>query len=409
MRKLKTQIFILVFSILTVITTSVFGVYNFQIYSQREKSVEKSINQTMRVGVGGMDIMIKMPDEKPERIDDFGNIRFMDSTVYTIILNSDNSVNSVINHSNNGVSDEEITQLADKLLSDNSEDEKIGNLILNRYSYKYVEGSYITVVDNASTNEFLRETLLSSLLLFAAIELLFVIVSRMLANKISKPVEDSFEKQKQFIADASHELKTPLAVIMASADALESNPAEHKWLENIKSESERMNRLIADLLDLAKSESAGENEQFAVANLSKLVEKSVLTFEGVMFEKGVLLNDEIEDGIELNMNEFRIQQLMSILLDNAVKHSESGRTIEVVLKREKDIILTVTNEGEGIPGGEEEKIFERFYRADESRSRTENRYGLGLAIAKNICQNHNAEISAESKNGKTVFKVVFKT
>ena len=246
-----------------------------------------------------------------------------------------------------------------------------------------------------------------SLLLFLLMELLFVLVSKMLARKISQPVEESFEKQKQFIADASHELKTPLAVIMASADALEANPYERKWLDNIKSESERMNKLIADLLDLAKSETVADKTQFATASLSKLVEKSVLTFEGVMFEKGVMLTDDIQDGIELNMNEFKIQQLLSILLDNAVKHSEAGKTVSVMLKKEKNIVLTVTNEGEEIPKGEEEKIFERFYRADDSRNRAENRYGLGLAIAKNICQSHNAQISAKSENGKTTFTVIF--
>ena len=213
---------------------------------------------------------------------------------------------------------------------------------------------------------------------------------------------------RQFVADASHELKTPLAVIMASADALESSPTDTKWLNNIKSESDRMNKLIADLLELAKSEEVNDQTEFTVGNLSKTVEMSVLTFEGVLFEKGVLLEDSIEENIELNMNSYKIQQLMSILLDNAVKHSNSGGVVSVSLKKDKDITLTVTNQGEGIPQGEEEKIFERFYRADESRNRNENRYGLGLAIAKNICLSHSAEISAKSENGSTTFKVVFK-
>ena len=225
---------------------------------------------------------------------------------------------------------------------------------------------------------------------------------------IAKPVAESFDKQKQFIADASHELKTPLAVIMASSDALEANPNETKWLGNIKSEADRMNKLISDLLELAKSEEIDDTSQFEIANLSKLVEKSCLTFEGVMFEKGAELKYDIDENIEHSVNPYKIKQLMAILLDNAVKHSESGGEITVSLKNEKDIILTVSNLGEGIPKGEEEKIFERFYRADESRNRNENRYGLGLAIAKNIAENHNAGISAKSENGKTTFKVIFK-
>ena len=148
-----------------------------------------------------------------------------------------------------------------------------------------------------------------TLLIFVLLEVLFVLISKNIANRIARPVEKIFNQQKQFIADASHELKTPLAVIMASADALESNPTEKKWLENIKSESDRMNKLIADLLELAKSDFVNDKSQFSVGNLSKTVEKSILTFEGVMFENGVLLSDEIEENIELNMSETKIQQL----------------------------------------------------------------------------------------------------
>ena len=406
MKKLKIQIFLLVFMMLTVVTSSTLFAYNFQTYSQEKKSVERSLNKTM---MGSFE-SFEFPQNNrgfPGNSDDFDSIRFMDSTVYTVILNSDNAPSLIINHSDSSITNDEIKEVVNKLIAQNKS-YCIGNLYTNKYSYKYVEQDYITVVDNSSTNELLYNTLMITLLIFVLLEVLFVLISKNIANRIARPVEKSFNQQKQFIADASHELKTPLAVIMASADALESNPTEKKWLENIKSESDRMNKLIADLLELAKSDFVNDKSQFSVGNLSKTVEKSILTFEGVMFENGVLLSDEIEENIELNMSEAKIQQLISILLDNAVKHSETGGTVEVKLKKDKDIVLTVTNQGEGIPEGEEEKIFERFYRADESRNRNENRYGLGLAIAKNICKSHNAKISAKSGDGKTTFTVVFK-
>ncbi len=406
MKKLKIQIFLLVFMMLTVVTSSTLFAYNFQTYSQEKKSVERSLNKTM---MGSFE-SFEFPQNNrgfPGNSDDFDNIRFMDSTVYTVILNSDNTPSLIINHSDSSITNDEIKEVVNKLIAQNKS-YCIGNLYTNKYSYKYVEQDYITVVDNSSTNELLYNTLMITLLIFVLLEVLFVLISKNIANRIARPVEKSFNQQKQFIADASHELKTPLAVIMASADALESNSTEKKWLENIKSESDRMNKLIADLLELAKSDFVNDKSQFSVGNLSKTVEKSILTFEGVMFENGVLLSDEIEENIELNMSEAKIQQLISILLDNAVKHSETGGTVEVKLKKDKDIVLTVTNQGEGIPEGEEEKIFERFYRADESRNRNENRYGLGLAIAKNICKSHNAKISAKSGDGKTTFTVVFK-
>ena len=422
MKKLKKKVFLVIFLILTLFTTGILVVYNAQQYTQQYQAVERILSQTAKIGFGKNENKpnetIAPPDdseqpnfENGEQRDfdrgEFDNIRFIDSTVYTILLNSDNSIGSVINHSDNNMSEGEIELLAVDMIAA-GESQNIGNLYFDTYSYSFESGRSLVIVDNSSTNSFLRTTLIITLLIYLALEIIIFFISRLLTLWIAKPVAESFDKQKQFIADASHELKTPLAVIIASADALETNPAEGKWLANIKSESDRMSKLIADLLELAKSESVDDKAQFSVGNLSKVVEMSTLTFEGIMFEKGVMLEDNIEEGIELSMNQYQIKQLMSILIDNAIKHSEKGGEIKVSLQRDKDIVLTVTNKGEGIPKGEEEKIFERFYRADESRNRNENRYGLGLAIAKNICASHSADISAKSENGYTTFTVIFK-
>lgn len=403
MSKLKKQIFAVIFLILTLFTTAGFIGFNFATYNQSYNSTKRILDETEKmrfkspVGINGE------RRRMPEEMDD---IMFMDSTVYTVILDSDDNAIAVINHSNKTISDEDIEDIAVTMISQSFQQE-IGNLYFADYSYSYSKGSSIVIVDNASTKQMLRSMLMYSLFLYAILEAIIILTARILTLRITKPVAESFDKQKQFIADASHELKTPLSVIIASADALESNPTEIKWLENIKSESDRMNKLVADLLELAKSEEVNDVTLFANGNLSKIVEKSTLTFEGVMFEKGLILKDDIEDGIEFKMNDFKIKQLVSILLDNAIKHSEKGSEIYVSLKKEKNIVLTVTNKGEGIPKGEEEKIFERFYRADESRNRNENRYGLGLAIAKNIVTNHGGTISAKSENGYTTFKVEF--
>ncbi len=404
MKKLKRQVFAVIFLILTLFTTAVFVTYNAVTYRQQYNSVQRSLNDTVKMEFTPFSDSSSFRRDFPKG----DNLRFMDKTVYTVIWDDEGNVSEIINHSDNGLSDSEIEQIAVTMISQSFQKE-IGNLYFTDYAYAvHNNGSVAVIVDNTETKAILRATLLFSLVLFVLLEALIFLIARMLTRRITKPVGESFEQQKRFIADASHELKTPLAVIIASADALEQNPGEAKWLANIKTEGDRMNKLIADLLELAKSEEVDDRSEFAVGNLSKLVEKSALTFEGVLFEKGVTLSEEIQDGIELNMNAYKMQQLMSILLDNAVKHSESGGTVEVSLKKEKDIILTVTNEGEGIPSGEEEKIFERFYRADEARNRGENRYGLGLAIARNICRQHGGTISAKSASGKTTFKVVIK-
>ncbi len=402
MKKLKNKVFSVVFLIMTLITVAVIAAYNVQLYNQEERSVERGLSQSM---FEKFDIFDNHSGKAPED-SQFGNLRFMDTTVYTAILGSDNSIQAIINHSDSEVTDE-VTSFAESA-AESGDDECKGNLYYTKYSYRKIDNMYITIVDNSNTNKILRTTLFISLLVLLLLEAAIFLISRRIAVWIAQPVAESFDKQKRFIADASHELKTPLSVIIASADALESNPEEKKWLENIKSESDRMNKLIADLLELAKSEEVNEAGAFSEGNLSKLVEKSALTFESVMFEKGITLNDIIGDNIMFNMNEAKIQQLVSILLDNAVKHSENGSAVLIELKQDKDIILSVTNAGEGIPKGEEEKIFERFYRADESRNRNENRYGLGLAIAKNIVTAHGGTITAKSENGYTTFKVIFK-
>ncbi len=405
MKKLKNKVFLVIFLIFTIFTTGILFAYNFTLYNQEKRSIERSLNQTTQ-----MEIMAFPPNnggfKKPDS-SSFDNIRFLDRSVYTVILDENDEITGVINHSNYDVSDDEIEEVAVTMISQSYQKE-IGNLYFANYSYSYKPSTSIVIVDNSSVKQLLTTTLLVSVLLYLIAELIILLISKRLTLWIAKPVAESFDKQKRFIADASHELKTPLSVIIASADALESNPEEKKWLENIKSEGDRMNALIADLLELAKSEEVNDISAFTQGNLSKLVEKATLTFESVMFEKGVTLSDSIQDNIMLNMNESKIQQLISILLDNAIKHSESGSEISVELKQDKDIILTVTNKGEGIPKGEEEKIFERFYRADESRNRNDNRYGLGLAIAKNIVISHGGTISAKSENGYTTFKAIFK-
>ena len=170
-----------------------------------------------------------------------------------------------------------------------------------------------------------------------------------------------------------------------------------------------MSKLIVNLLDLAKIENQNTQKVYEVINLSKLVEISVLTLESLAYEKNIKLDYKIDDNINFKCSSEEIKELLSILLDNAIKHSFKEETIFVNLKTDKNnIVLEVTNKGIPIAKEDEEKIFERFYRADKSRNRNENRYGLGLAIAKGIVTNHNGKISAFSNQGFTTFTVIFK-
>ncbi len=414
MNKLRKKIFFTIFCILTISILSFIVAFNVQNYLEQKKSIVNSLNVASDNRKKDDSEFLKSdnpPPEKPEEKNDIlmnENVRYMDAIIYTVLLDEENNIKDVINHSNNDISNDQIIEIANELLSSNVKNEYVGCLYIEDYSYLYTEYNSLVILDNSLAKERLIHLLYTSIFIFVIAEGLVVIIDKIITNWIVKPVNESFEKQKQFIADASHELKTPVSVILASSEALEENPKEKKWINNIKNESDRMNLLIADLLELASSEHM-ENIEFVDGNLSKTVELSVLTFEVKAFEKNIKLEYEIEENITFKMNENSIKQLVEILLDNAIKHSYAGENIYVSLKKSGNSIeLIVENKGDEIPKGEEEKIFERFYRVDKSRNRKESRYGLGLAIAKNIVQNHNGKISAISNNNITTFKVLFK-
>ena len=407
MNKLKSKIIFTIFSILTFSIISILVIFNAQNYIKQKNSIINSLNVATNSDKNPKDRKtLDRPDEEPKPLDE--SIRFMDSIVYTILLDENDNIKDIINHSNNKIDNSSISLIAKNILNNkNILDMHIGCLYLENYSYSYISGSVLVILDNSDIKSNLLISLGNSILIFLILEVMNFILSKLIANWITKPVKESFDKQKQFIADASHELKTPLSVIVASSEALEDNPNEKKWLTNIKLEASRMNLLITDLLELAKTEQ--KVIDLKEGDLSKTVELSTLTFEGKAFESNIKIDYDITSNIKMKMSENNIKQLVEILLDNAVKHSESGSTINISLKENNNQIeLLVKNKGEAIPKGEEEKIFERFYRVDKSRNRDSNRYGLGLAIAKNIVLNHGGKISASSMNHITTFKVLFK-
>jgi len=227
--------------------------------------------------------------------------------------------------------------------------------------------------------EFEAEKLKTTIIVAIASGALGIIIVSIIAKKLSdsivKPVEDSFEKQKQFVSDASHELKTPLAVIEANADVLQDKVGENKWVTYIQNEVQSMNKLVNDLLTLAKVENTTNNVQ--KFDLSKEVQMEVAVFESMIFEKEIKLETNIEDAIFFNGEKEDIKHIVSIILDNAIKHTEKGNKIIVNAQKDKnDIKIEIKNQGEPIPEGEQEKIFERFYRIDKARNRAEKRYGL---------------------------------
>ncbi|MGG4403657.1 HAMP domain-containing sensor histidine kinase [Paenibacillus amylolyticus] len=245
---------------------------------------------------------------------------------------------------------------------------------------------------------------------FAVVGLVMLIViyflSRYFANRSIAPVREAFEKQKQFIGDASHELKTPLAIINTNADVLLANQEDTianqaKWLHYIKSETERMTGLTNDLLYLTQMDDSRSTMIHAKFNMSDAVESIILPMEAVIFEKNISLDYNIEPNLTVHGNSEQIKQVILILLDNAVKYSGPKGAVNVTLqKQNNDVMLTVSNTGEGIAPEHLDRIFDRFYRTDSSRARKHGGHGLGLAIARSIVDQHKGELYARSVVGE---------
>ena len=243
-----------------------------------------------------------------------------------------------------------------------------------------------------------------------------LLISFILATFAIRPAEKSWEKQKQFIADASHELKTPLSVILASTEVMlsgknELSKEQRKWLECTKYEGERMKELLSDMLYLAKADDEKELEKqkkasCVLVDLSETLNEILLNFEITCFEKGKTLEQAVEDNVFVKGNESDLKRLIGIFLDNALKYSgEQGRISVCLESVGSKCVLKFSNTGEPIPPQDIPHLFERFYRASESRSRDEGGYGLGLSIAQNIANAHNAKISVSSNKEKTEFVV----
>ncbi len=266
-------------------------------------------------------------------------------------------------------------------------------------------GTKIVFVDRTSQQRALTNLLIIFVVVGTISLGLLYLISIYFANRAITPIKEMFEKQKQFIADASHELRTPLTVIKTNAALVLSNgdqrvASQIKWLEYISLQADRMSDLVDDMLSLARYDYLEPAAFSCEFDLSKTLTGSLLSFEAVLFENSINLNTRIQPDIILNGDKESIKRLINILIDNAAKNTPDGGSISVSLSSEKNLIeLAVSNTGVSIPQEHIEKIFERFYRVDTSRSRESGGYGLGLAIAKSIAEQHRGRIYARSREG----------
>lgn len=275
------------------------------------------------------------------------------------------------------------------------------------YQLPKENGTLMVFTDKRAELDMLSKLMRTTIIIGIAAFLILSVAAYFLSRQVMKPLKTAFEKQKQFVSDASHELKTPVTVISANADVLADEIGENKWLTYIKSQTERMNILVNDLLNLTRLENNTADFVKTDFDLSKAVVNTALPFECQAFETNKKFELDIEEGIFLNGSERHIKQMTAIFIDNALKYSGDGGIVRVTLKKSGDKrFLSIYNTGTGVKDSEKDKIFERFYRSDESRNRATGGYGLGLAIAKSIIDRHKFKVSVENIEGKSICFII---
>lgn len=307
----------------------------------------------------------------------------------------------------------DIEQLSSILLL--AKNSKMRKGVLNEYKIRFLRsetplGESFVFVDMTYEYSTLQNLFRTFSIVGITAFILFFIISVFLARWAVKPVELAWQQQKQFVADASHELKTPLTVIMTDAELLHAPDCPDEDREplskGILTMTSQMRGLVENLLDLARIDNGTVKEDFNIVFFSDIVLDAVMMFEPLFFENKLYLQYDIEPNICINGISSHLKQIVSILLDNAEKYSLQGGKISVKLVQSahKHVLLEVSNQGESISKDDLKNIFKRFYRMDKARVMNHS-YGLGLSIALSIAQEHHGKIWAESKDGYNSFYV----
>ena len=310
--------------------------------------------------------------------------------------------------------DDMLIEAVTKALASREPFDSIDELGLFFYRADSSFGCHIAFTTMSQYNAFSQQMLIAGGVFFVLVSSVLYAINRFIISLSLKPVERAWQQQQNFIGDASHELKTPLTVILTNGNILLAHSddtigEQQKWIESTNEEAAHMKDLVEKLLILAKSDNMRQNKMFNRVDLSDLTMRLALQFEPVAYEKGVMIQTDIENGVYVTGDQTALNQIVHILLDNAVKYAGLGGEVKLSLKRKQNnVYLSACNTGAPIPPEDLPHIFERFYRSDKART-SGSGYGLGLAICKNLADLHKAQISVVSDEAHgTVFTVRFK-
>ena len=390
LKKLRIKFIIIVMSVVTIMMSIIFGmVIYFTSRNIQNSSVEmmKKIEDSLLSPVS--------PFEPQDGI--FQPYFVVSVDIFGSAVLTENTFS--------GLDDEYINDVVAAALNMKQDDST-----LKEYSLRYsrVRGfgiEYLIFVDISGERTTLLGLLRTCSIIGFISLIFFFILAYFLAKWAVKPVDEAWQQQKQFVSDASHELKTPLTVILTDAELLqdEDDPLmRSRLVSDINEMSVQMRGLVEGLLELARADNGQVKKNLERINLSALVTSTALIFEPMFFEKDFILNTDIADGISVLGSERHLREVVQILLDNSLKYSKSGETELSLARHGKTAILTQSNPCDEISKEDLKAIFKRFYRRDEARSLNSS-YGLGLPIAETIMTEHSGSIHAEYRNGRIYF------
>lgn len=408
LERLKRKFMVIVMTLVGTVLASVLGLMYYSSFTTQANLVKESLNRGLEGNLSPLPVI--------------GSEGARVGGMLTVVVEvSEKGVVLQTSESPAYISSPVLARVVDDALTKDVTSERIGDLHVVWKSALTEEGNTrIAIVDTTIADRALTSLLLNAIVVMAAsLSILFAVAS-FLSNWAISPIARAWEQQRRFVADASHELKTPLSVILANSQILARDDRipedDARWVESTVNEAQRMKNLVNDLLELAKAEEGTDRLGSALSSeevdFSNLVESAALEFDPVAFERGCSIETSIEPGLKVKGDPEWLERLAKILIDNACKYARPQSVVRVRLRRSsRHVQLSVNNQGAPIAREDLPHIFDRFYRSERARSRTngdEGGFGLGLAIAKGVAEACGGGIAAESDEASgTTFTVTF--
>lgn len=387
-KKLQRKFVLIAMLAIILVTGTIFGLITFESYRQTNRQTDELIGLIVENNGSFPDYKSKKDD-----VSEFITKETEFSTRYfTLRLDSSNEIIDMNLQYIAAVSQEDVNTILESVLASN---ENSG--YYNNYKYRIVQNDGETLIVfldcNLQISSF-NATIRKSLIIIGIGYLVVFVIVSFFSKKALKPFVDNMNKQNQFITNASHELKTPLAVITADLDVLEMTVGEdNEWVDSIKNQTQRLNTLIKSLLSLANFEEGKNNLNIVEFSLTDVVKEELDVFKVLIQDRKIVFNEQADVKIAADINS--IKQLITIFIDNAIKYTDNNGTIEILLEKQgKSTKMEFSNTCDNIDKVNTDKLFDRFYRGDKSRNKEKEGYGIGLSIAKSIVDMHKGKIKA---------------